>query len=401
MKLDLTEVYYALSFSLDAVEKELVGVTTHHAKRVAYLSMLLGKQFGMAGAELSDLVGCALLHDNALTEFIREEYQQGKSGGEKLPFSRHCVIGEENIQLLPFRTDVTDVILYHHENADGTGPFGKKAEETNKKAQIIHLADTIDMEWDLPALKEQEYAEMCRKLLEDKDRRFAADCVEAFLAALDFQKLREMQTEGIIYCLKKELPEEYDEYTDEEIHNIAELFARIVDYKSSFTKDHSLGVAHKAEIMAKVYQYPPEKAVRYYFAAALHDIGKLIIDNQILEKIGKLTEEEFGEMKNHAAATYEILRQIKGLEDVTAWASRHHEKLDGCGYPFGMTASELSKEDRLMGCIDIYQALTEKRPYKDGLSHDKTIAMMRDMAENGKIDREIVEDLNRTLSNCL
>lgn len=73
----------------------------------------------------------------------------------------------------------------------------------------------------------------------------------------------------------------------------------------------------------------------------------------------------------------------------------HHEKLDGTGYPFGKTGAELDHEERLMGCIDIYQALTEERPYKAGMSHSKSLSIMREMAANGAIDGEITEDIDK------
>lgn len=99
-------------------------------------------------------------------------------------------------------------------------------------------------------------------------------------------------------------------------------------------------------------------------------------------------------MKNHAYYTYEILNSIRGFEDICRWASYHHEKLNGKGYPFGKTGEELDEKERLMGCIDIYQALTEKRPYKEGMSHEGSINIMKDMAHNNFIDLKIVEDID-------
>ena len=86
---------------------------------------------------------------------------------------------------------------------------------------------------------------------------------------------------------------------------------------------------------------------------------------------------------------------MRDLPDVVSWACMHHEKLDGSGYPLGKKAEELSKYDRLLCCLDIYQALTEDRPYKSGVSPEHSIRIMRDMAEAGKIDRQITEDIAR------
>ena len=115
----------------------------------------------------------------------------------------------------------------------------------------------------------------------------------------------------------------------------------IVDSKSSFTKNHSIGVAQKAETMAKHYGFAHEKIVRFVFAGAVHDIGKMVVGNDILEKPDKLDAGEFSQMKNHAAETYKILSSIQRLEDITEWASNHHEKLDGTGYSRRLSAEQL------------------------------------------------------------
>ena len=92
---------------------------------------------------------------------------------------------------------------------------------------------------------------------------------------------------------------------------------------------------------------------------------------------------------SHAAYTYFILSEVNDFEDIRDWAALHHEKLNGKGYPFGKTADELNEQERIMACIDIYQALTEDRPYKKGLSHEKTCDILDDMAKNNFIDSAI------------
>lgn len=171
--------------------------------------------------------------------------------------------------------------------------------------------------------------------------------------------------------------------------NIADFFADIVDYKSPFTSRHSIGVAEKAAQFAKYIGYDVSDIEKMYLAGALHDIGKMAVGNEILEKPDKLTDEEFDKMKNHVGYTYLILSQVDGFEDIRDWAALHHEKLNGKGYPFGKTADELNEQERIMACVDIYQALTEERPYKKGMSHEKTCDILDDMAQKGFIDSTI------------
>ena len=410
MKLDLTDMLYALSFALDKVETELLGLDTGHGKRVAYLALLMGEEAGYEEEELRDFIGCCLLHDNALTEFIHDELSHSQMSQNisvelsdianlKRPKMEHdhSVIGEQNIRLMPFRTDVKNIILFHHENADGSGTLGMTVAETTLKSQILRLADIVDTTYRLETMTNTEFENLRRFVQNRMGSIFSEKAVELFLKAVDYDKIVCLQEKNILVCLHEKLHEKILDYSDEEIRNIAGLFAKIVDYKSEFTQNHSRGVAQKAEIMAHYYGFDKEKSIRFYFAGALHDIGKLVVVNDILEKPGKLTEDEFAKMKNHAAATHHILSQIKGISDIVNWAANHHEKLNGNGYPQGLTVDEISFEERVMACIDIYQALTEKRPYKDGMSHEQSISIMMDMVRKGELDEKVVQDINEAM----
>ena len=178
--------------------------------------------------------------------------------------------------------------------------------------------------------------------------------------------------------------------------NVADFFAKIVDYKSSFTSRHSIEVAEKAAFFAQYIGYDSINVQKIYLAGALHDIGKMAVGNEILEKPDKLTDDEFSKMKNHAGYTYLILSEVNDFEEIRDWAAFHHEKLNGKGYPFGKTAAELNEPERIMACIDIYQALTEDRPYKNGLSHEKTCEMLDDMAQKGFVD----SDISKKIREC-
>ena len=149
MEIDIIGLLNAFSYALDCVEAELVHVTTRHGKRVAYISVCMAENMGITGDELTDLAACALLHDNALLQYIQEEFRKGSEEQKDKSMTpkqvaMHCVYGEKNLKNYPFHTDVTNVILYHHENADGSGPFRKTWEETPLFARMIHLADKVD-----------------------------------------------------------------------------------------------------------------------------------------------------------------------------------------------------------------------------------------------------------------
>lgn len=402
MRISFTQLVIELSNALDYVEKELVGVQTNHSKRVAYICALLGKQEGLEDWEVADLAACAVLHDNALSEYLQIEYLSTGQFPEKVGASKlglHCTIGERNVQGFPFRGNRNNVILYHHENADGTGPFSKKEHEVSFFSSLIHLADQVDARFGLKDMSEVKWDKINRYLEENRGKLFGDREVKLFQRTFTREILENLRDETLDEALRQVLVYVEEDYSPEQIMRISGIFARIVDYKSTFTSMHSMGIAHKAYTMAAFYELDEEMRAKLFLAGALHDIGKLAVDVDILEKPDKLTDEEFEQIQNHAVVTYRILSRIRGMEDICEWASYHHEKLNGKGYPFGYDGSRLSKLDRLMGCLDIYQALREDRPYKKGLAHEKTMDIMKTMVEGGFIDGEITEDIDQVFGD--
>ena len=394
MELDVLGLMGACSYALDCVETELVHVTSRHAKRVAYMSVCTAQSMGVEGKSLQDLTVCALLHDNALTQYIQEELQQGvrllEGQTEKIQVGIHCTMGETNLRKLPFHGDVENVILYHHENANGSGPFKKTWQEIPLFARIIHLSDMLDAFCRVQEFTADTWEKASRFLTKAKGTIVDDQCVDAFFTAFPKEHFLSLGAEDLEQRLWSKVPRDKQNLSFSEIKEVADFFARIVDYKSPFTSTHSLGVAGDAEKLARFMGFDEETAQKMYLAGALHDIGKVAVGNEILEKPARLTEDEFAEMKHHAAYTYYILSEIDDFEQLRDWAAFHHERLDGTGYPFGKTAAELNVQERMMACVDIYQALTESRPYKTGMSHEKACEVLLDMADKGWIDKEIV-----------
>ena len=394
LSIDIVGLLGACSDALDCIEAELVNISNKHGKRVAYMSVCMAKYWNVESDALQDLAICALLHDNALTQYIAEEVQQNhgidvsdETLNEKT--NLHCIYGENNIAKIPFKTNVSNVILYHHEHANGRGPFKKVWQETPLFARIIHLADVVDAMASSWEFKQEKWDICCEFLVKQKGQLFDYECVEAFFKMISKETFHSFE-DGTFESKLWEMVPRKKQMVDWNIcKNIADFFANIVDYKSPFTSKHSMGVAEKAAQYAKYIGYDVLDVEKMYLAGALHDIGKMAVGNEILEKPDKLTDEEFDKMKNHAGYTYLILSQVDDFEEIRDWAALHHEKLNGKGYPFGKTADELNEQERIMACVDIYQALTEERPYKKGMSHEKTCDILDDMAKKGFVDAEI------------
>lgn len=394
MNIDVMGLIGACSYALDCVEAELTQVTTLHSKRVAYMSIRMARQMNTPQDALQDLAVCALLHDNALTQYIREELNgditSDTSVSGKPLIGIHCTLGEDNLQRLPFLTNVCDVIRYHHENADGSGPFGKTWQEVPLFARIIHLCDLLDVYCRAKTFTSDTYKKADHFLSVNTDTLFDHTCVDAFRSAFPESEFVTLGENDLETRLWQEVPRIRQDLDFTQIQALADFFARIVDYKSPFTSTHSIGVATDAELLARYMGFDEDTAQKMYLAGALHDIGKVAIGNEILEKPDRLTDEEFAVMKHHAAYTYYILSDVDDFEEIRDWAAFHHERLDGSGYPFKKTAAELNTQERMMACVDIYQALTESRPYKKGMPHEKASAILHDMADRGWLDREIV-----------
>ena len=406
MEIDIIGLLSAFSFALDCVEAELIHVTSNHGKRVAYMSVCMAEKMGVSDDALRDLAACALLHDNALTQYINEEFYSDISNIDTLKVSSdditprqlgmHCIYGEKNLKKYPFKTGVKDVILYHHEEADGSGPFEKKWTEVPLFARIIHFSDMLDAFCKAQKFDEDVFNKAVHFIEKNKDKRFDSEVTKMFFDAFDKDEFSRLGDEHIEEYFWEKVPCEKSFYSFNVLKDLADLFAKIIDYKSEFTSRHSLGVARTASKISEIMGYDKVICDKMYLAGTLHDVGKIAIGNEILEKPARLTDEEFAKMKNHAGYTYMILSKVDCFEEIRDIAAFHHERLDGSGYPFGKRADELTTLQRIMACADIYQALTEKRPYKDGMDHDKACEILKDMADKNWIDKNITEVICHT-----
>lgn len=391
----LSDLISQFSIALDRVEQELLGCQKFHGKRVAVMVLAMGRHLGYDAIQLFNLAACALMHDNALTEYILSE-QPGE--GQLINLKSHCIIGQENCEFFPFPGNIDGFITYHHECANGSGPFGKKEGEYPQEAGLIALADQIDVRFYTGEANQEKIEKIREYIKEQKGKKYDTAAVEAALAILDTAFFEGLKEDALFSTLQTGFPEVLHGLSNSELVRIAGIIAKIIDYKSNFTREHSIQIANKAWYMGQIYGYSEEMNAMIYLSAAFHDVGKLYISNEILEKPGKLSNEDFEEIKNHVLYTWVILKQVRGFEQIAVWASNHHEKLDGSGYPFHKTADELDFISRLLACLDIYQAVREARPYHPMRSHKDTMEILFDMAEKGLVDKTISRDLDLYLS---
>jgi HD-GYP domain-containing protein (c-di-GMP phosphodiesterase class II) len=383
-----------IAAALDIVEGELVGASTNHGKRIAVLCAKMGEALGLSVEEISSLTACALLHDNALTEYIMSE-RTGVLRNSII--KKHCEYGQRNVDALHFKTNVKDFILYHHERADGSGPFGIREGEGPLEAELISLADSLDVAHHLQRMEAEDVSHIRRIITENTGKHYSTAASKSMLEILDWPLLLSLKDNVIKETAETAIPPWIADVEEEASFGLAGFIAKIIDYKSVFTRRHSTQIADKAWFMGGYYKYDPVQQRELYLAAALHDIGKLATPLGILEKTDTLNNAEFSVIKDHVRLTWELLKDIEGFSTICTWASSHHEKLDGSGYPFGKKADEMDFNSRLIACIDIYQAVSEERPYHPGRNHHDTMKILHEMANNGKIDSTIVADMDTAL----
>ncbi|MDR1238513.1 MAG: HD domain-containing protein [Treponema sp.] len=385
----------AIGAALDLVEGELLGATTYHGKRVAVLAAAMGQRLGIGRETTLPLTVCALFHDNALTEYILSE-RLGEGQGQMMRL--HCEYGQRNVDSLMFKENAAGFVLYHHERPNGEGPFGKQEGEIPLGAELIGAADSFDVIHQLEQVQPEELPKLHQELWDNMGTIYTRRAVLAMMSVLNEDMLRSLRNDRIKETAGNYIPAWSISLKDHVLFNLAQFVIRIIDYKSVFTRKHTSQIANKAWLLGGHYGYGPGLRAQFYLAAALHDIGKLAIPPAILEKPGPLDKEEFEIIKSHSVKTREFLEGIDGFEHISEWAANHHEKLNGSGYPAGKRAEDLDFNSRLLACIDIYQAVSEERPYHPGRDHQTTIKIMYEMVDKGELDRDIVRDFDRVLA---
>ena len=394
MIVEMTKLLNTLSLSLDYVENEIIKTARNHGKRVAVLTNLMAKEAGYSQEILYALTQSAVLHDCALAEYLKDELSCKNKSLDETNMYEHCVAGEKMMMKLPFYHLIRGTVLFHHERADGKGALGLTDDMVPLYAQLIHIADVVDVKFSLNKMNQEKYEKIINWINNERGKTVSDKSADLFIKAIDYETLMSITGEKCRKIVRSMIPELTDEIPIEVLREVSSFFAKITDYKSNFTWRHSIGIAEKAEAMGQYYNCDKETCDKLYIAGALHDIGKLLISNDILEKPGKLSSTEYKEIQNHAMGTWKLLSSVGGLEEITSWASLHHEKLDGSGYPFGYKADKLGKNERLLACLDIYQALVEERPYKAGLSHSEAMAILNKMGASGQLDSDILNDIN-------
>ena len=177
---------------------------------------------------------------------------------------------------------------------------------------------------------------------------------------------------------------------EELLTRIVRVMVSAIEAKDRYTCGQSERVALYGRELAEALGYSSESCERLYLAGLLHDIGKIGVSDAILTKPGRLTPEEFDEIKKHPDKGWSILQGLQQLNYVLPGVLCHHERVDGCGYPDSLAGAMIPRDGRILAVADAYDAMTSDRPYRKGMPQEKAEQILREGA-GAQWDAEIVE----------
>ena len=177
---------------------------------------------------------------------------------------------------------------------------------------------------------------------------------------------RILELEDFHQNLQAKVEEKTRQYQELALESIFAI-VNIIEAKDEITEGHSVRVAGYSMALAKAMGYDEQKVDEVYQTGLLHDVGKIGIPDLILKKEGKLTSEEYGEIKAHTSIGGHILAAIETMGYLADGAKYHHEKFDGTGYPKGLKGEEIPEIGRIIAVADVFDALVSKRHYKEAM----------------------------------
>jgi HD-GYP domain-containing protein (c-di-GMP phosphodiesterase class II) len=437
-QLRLAELLGALSHALDMVEGQPAG----HCVRSCWIGIHIGREMGLDDTQIWELyyalllkdLGCSsnaaricrlfltddlsfkrdvktiddglpqalrfVLSHTGLKAGLAERFravvnvflQSGQIARELV--ETRCQRGAEIARKMRFSEAVAQGIQNLDEHWDGGGqPLGLSGTAIPIYARIALMAQVVDV------FQVANGIDAARREVRDRAGSWLdpalAKAFESVAARSEFWDM--LRSDGLQQAIFALEPAQQAAVVDEDyLDDIAAAFAQVVDSKSPFTSGHSERVTLFADLIAEQIGFSDARRRWLKRAALLHDIGKLGVSNSILDKPGKLDPDEWEAMKMHAAHTETILSRIAAFGELAAIAGAHHERLDGKGYPRGLTGDQIALETRIITTADIFDALTAERPYRAAMPIAKALDLMSEMVDTA-IDADCFNALRQAM----
>ena len=392
---------YDLIFCLTNTGDLISNTISSHHKKVAYLAFRIAKQFGLTASQQNEVFLAGLLHDiGAFSKRDRLELIETEAPDA----NNHAVIGAKILEGFAPLHEAAKIIRYHHTPWKGHESKTFDGGSVPLASHIIHLADRIAVQICPGKGAIGQIKGICEKIMRGSGTIFMPELVEAFLSLSGKEYIwLDLNYEPLMTIMPSMMNFDTVELGLDEVIKLSEVFAYIIDFRSHFTANHSSGVAAVAAKIADLVGFSENEQKMMLVAGYLHDLGKLAIDSEILEKPSKLEIEEYNEIKSHTFYTFRTLQVIPGFETINVWASYHHERLDGKGYPFHLTSEDIPLGSRIMAVADVFTAISEDRPYRKGMNQFAVVKVIRNMVETNALCpfvAEVLIDNYELLNEC-
>jgi len=380
----LFDLITCLSDVIDMVNPSLVN----HHNMVGYITYLIATQMDFPLRQRYNLLLAGKLHDiGALSCQARIETLQFEVNN---PF-RHAEMGWLLLRGFKPLAGAADLIRFHHLNWGNGSGTSFQGEVVPLGSHILHLADRVAVLVNRQHHVLSQTKRICRAIEAQVGDMFAPEVVKAFLKLAEKEYFwLDLGSPAVTSLLRRRVNLETIELNMDGILSLGKVFSRIIDFRSRFTATHSSGVAASASCLARLVGFSEEECVKMEVAGYLHDLGKLAVPAEILEKPEGLLQHERDIIRSHPYYTYRTLERITDMGMINAWCSFHHECLNGKGYPFHLTSADLSLGARIMAVADVFTAITEDRPYREGMTLDNAMSVLNNMAKNEALDASVV-----------
>ena len=337
-----------------------------HGKRVAYLMFKILEPLNKYNdKQMRDICVLAMLHD--VGAYKTEEIDKLVIF-ETVDIWEHSIYGYLFLKYFSPLKNLAPAILFHHAECSQISQLNP---EHQFLAQLISFCDRADI-----YVQYKNNGNFNKYIEKYRDNKYRGDIVDMFLSSgIDIYSVYQgIDSDKTYNRIFRNTP-----LTDNEVTGYLEMIIFSIDFRSSQTVIHTVATICVAAYLAGLLGADENDMPKIRTGAMLHDIGKIGIPVNILESTEKLNDSDMKIMRTHVEITEKILNGNVS-DDIINIACRHHEKLDGSGYPRHLAACDITPYDRIVAIADIFSALSGRRNYKDAFSKEKITGILNDMS---------------------
>ncbi len=380
MNNQISSVSHMMRRALNTLNHKLMD----HGERIAYLLLCMFKAENYTVEQLTKICYLGIFHDIGAYQLQTHNTlldSQNPVAFEVADPIPHSVYSYLFLNEHEFFEEFADAILFHHFTYEKL--LAEKC-ENKVLASRMFVLDKLDImimrgmvKTADDAISKLDNAVFCKEDVEfllqlEKEQGIITKC-------LDGRYLDEL-LDFLVHN------KNYGNYIESLIH----MLPHAIDFRSEHTVTHTIATVEISVTLAKLLGMSENEISDIYFGALLHDIGKISVSTMLLEKTGKLTDNEFRIMQDHILLSEYILKDCVSPE-IFKIATRHHEKLDGTGYPFNLKGEELNLSERIVAVADVLSALLGKRSYKEPFSEDRVRDIMGDLSDKNKLCKTVID----------